>query len=108
MRCVKKWRRGVFFQKDENDYDHPLAFFSEKLNRAQRNYYVTELECYAVVVCVRKFRHYLEWYDFIEIAQTSWSRKSSVDYETTRFVQETSSLEFETSRLQNEDYAQER
>lgn len=33
---------------------------SAKLNKAQRNYSVTELECYAAVLSVKEFRPYIE------------------------------------------------
>ncbi|KAH8286962.1 hypothetical protein KR018_006847, partial [Drosophila ironensis] len=37
---------AVLFQEDE-DGERPIAFFSQKLNACQRNYSVTEKECYA-------------------------------------------------------------
>ena len=39
---------------------HPFAFESRKLNPAERNYHVHELELLAIVHAVRTFRHYLE------------------------------------------------
>lgn len=62
---------SVLFQKDDSGYDHPIAFFSKKLNRSQRNYTVTELECYAAVLSVKKFRPFLEGYDFVIITDHS-------------------------------------
>lgn len=55
---------SVLFQTDENGGEHPIAFMSKKLNSAQRNYSVTELECYAAVLSVKKFRPYVEGMDF--------------------------------------------
>ena len=39
---------------------HPFAFESRKLNPAECNYHVHELELLAIVHAVRTFRHYLE------------------------------------------------
>lgn len=55
---------SVLFQVDENGEEHPIAFMSKKLNSAQRNYSVTELECYAAVLSVKKFRPYVEGMEF--------------------------------------------
>lgn len=54
---------GVLFQMI-NDEEHPIAFISKKLNSAQKNYSVTELECLAAIVCVDKFRCYVEGMPF--------------------------------------------
>ncbi|GBP16026.1 Retrovirus-related Pol polyprotein from transposon 297 [Eumeta japonica] len=51
---------GVLFQVDNENNERPISFVSQKLNRAQRNYTVTELECLAAVVCVKRFRPYIE------------------------------------------------
>ncbi|KMQ81811.1 pol polyprotein [Lasius niger] len=37
---------------------------SKKLNKAQRNYTVTELECMAVVLSIKKFRMYIDGHSF--------------------------------------------
>lgn len=55
---------GVLFQYDDEGREHPIAFVSQKLNRAQRNYTVTELECMAAIVCVNRFRPYIEGLPF--------------------------------------------
>lgn len=54
---------GVLFQiiRDE---EHPIAYMSRKLNSAQKNYSVTELECLAALLCVEKFRCYVEGMPF--------------------------------------------
>jgi len=54
---------GVLFQKIAES-EHPIAYFSKKLNGTQRKYSVTELECYAAVLCVKHFRHYVEGFEF--------------------------------------------
>lgn len=71
---------SVLFQKDEKNFDHPIAYFSKKLNKSQRNYNVTELECYAAVASVKKFRPYIEGFDFIIItdhASLQWLMRQS-------------------------------
>ena len=55
---------SVLFQKDDNGNERPIIFMSQKLNQAQRNYSVTELECLAAVVGIKKFRPYIEGYRF--------------------------------------------
>lgn len=55
---------GVLFQMDDNNHEHPIYFFSAKLNSAQKNYSVTERECLAVVKTIEKFRPYVEGYHF--------------------------------------------
>lgn len=54
---------GVLFQI-RNGEEHPIAFMSKKLNTAQKNYSITELECLAAVLCVQKFRCYIEGMEF--------------------------------------------
>jgi predicted aspartyl protease len=51
---------GVLCQKDENGELHPVAFESRKLNSAELNYPVHELETLAFVHCLKKWRHYLD------------------------------------------------
>lgn len=55
---------GVLFQIDVEDNERPIAYMSTKLNKAQRNYSVTELECYAAILSVKKFRPYVEGLPF--------------------------------------------
>lgn len=54
---------GVLFQT-KNGEERPIAFMSKKLNSAQRNYTVTELECLAAILCVKRFRCYIEGMEF--------------------------------------------
>lgn len=58
---------GVLFQISDDGHEHPIAFVSKKLNGAQKNYTTTELECYAVIVSIKKFRPYIEGYNFTVI-----------------------------------------
>lgn len=55
---------GVLYQTDEEGREHPIAFVSKKINKAQKNYTVTELECLAAIVCVNRFRPYIEGLPF--------------------------------------------
>lgn len=54
----------VLYQVQEDGLEHPIAFMSKKLNAAQRNYSVTEQECYAAVLGIKKFRPYVEGMPF--------------------------------------------
>lgn len=54
---------GVLFQLHDGQ-EHPIAYLSKKLNSAQRNYSVTELECLAAILSVEKFRCYIEGMPF--------------------------------------------
>lgn len=58
---------AVLFQKDEEENERPIAFFSQKLNAAQKNYSVTEKECLAAVLAVKRFRPYVELMPFTVI-----------------------------------------
>lgn len=55
---------AVLFQLDDNNEEKPLFFYSSKLTKSEKNYSVTERECLAVVKAVKKFRPYLEGYEF--------------------------------------------
>lgn len=55
---------SLLFQVDEEKNERPIAFMSQKLNSAQRNYSVTELECYAAILSVKRFRAYVEGLPF--------------------------------------------
>ena len=48
---------SVLFQTVE-DIDHPICFYSKKLDRHQRNYSTIEKEAFALVLSVRVFRVY--------------------------------------------------
>lgn len=55
---------AVLFQLDDEGHERPIAYMSKKLNSAQRNYTITELECLAAVLSVKKFRGYVEGMQF--------------------------------------------
>lgn len=55
---------SVLFQLDEEGHERPIAFMSKKLNAAQRNYTITELECLAAVLSIKRFRGYIEGMEF--------------------------------------------
>jgi len=57
----------VLAQEDEDGVELPIAYMSEKLSKAQRNYSVTELECLAFIKGINKFRAYVEGQDFCVI-----------------------------------------
>lgn len=55
---------AVLAQLNENGEEVPIAYMSQKPNKAQRNYSVTEQECLAAVLAVKKFRSYVEGQEF--------------------------------------------
>lgn len=55
---------SVLYQLGDDGSEKPIAFLSQKLNSAQRNYSVTELECLAAVISIKKFRPYVEGQSF--------------------------------------------
>ncbi|XP_070138611.1 uncharacterized protein [Drosophila bipectinata] len=57
---------GVLVQKTEGDGgdEYPIAFVSRKLSKAQKNYSVTEKECLAAIICINRFRPYVEGHRF--------------------------------------------
>lgn len=55
---------GLLAQVDDDGNERPIAFMSHKLNKAQRNYTVTEQECLAVILAIKKFRSYIEGHEF--------------------------------------------
>lgn len=50
----------MLFQLDEEGNERPISYISQKLNAAQKNYTITELECLAAVNSVKKFRPYID------------------------------------------------
>ena len=71
---------AVLAQLDNNGDEAPIAYFSKKLNAAQSNYSVTEQECLAVILSLKKFRPYIEGQDFTVItdhASLKWLMKQT-------------------------------
>lgn len=58
---------AVLFQLNAEGHEHPIAFYSKKLNKCQRNYSVTEKECLAAVMAIKTFRPYVELMEFTVI-----------------------------------------
>lgn len=56
---------AVLCQTDDADQEKPIAYFSRKLKKHQRNYTVTELELLAIVAAVEHFQIYLTGAQFI-------------------------------------------
>ena len=51
---------GAILTQPTNDaIEHPNAYASRKLNKAERNYSTTEREALGMVFSLEKFRHYL-------------------------------------------------
>lgn len=72
---------AVLAQCDDSGCERPIAFMSKKLNKAQRNYTVTELECMAVVLAIKKFRMYIDGHSFKVVTDHSslrWLMNQSV------------------------------
>lgn len=62
---------GVLTQTDDGGKEHLVAYVSQKLNKNQMNYTVTELECLAVIVCLKRFRPYVEGLPFTIVTDHS-------------------------------------
>lgn len=55
---------GAVLTQETNGEEHPICFFSQKLNGAERKYSATERECLAVIRGIEKFRGYVEGVKF--------------------------------------------
>lgn len=58
---------AVLYQKNNDGFEQPIAFMSQKLSGAQKNYSTTELECLAAILAIKKFRAYIEGHKFTVI-----------------------------------------
>lgn len=50
----------ILAQANQKGEEMPIEHFSKKLNKAQSNYSVTELECLDAILAIKKFRAYVE------------------------------------------------
>ena len=50
---------AVLFQEDHNGIDHPVCYFSKKVNKHQKNYSNIEKECLALILAFQQFEVYL-------------------------------------------------
>lgn len=71
---------GVLMQLTDSGEEVPISYMSKKLNPCQRNYSVTEKECLAAILCIKKFRAYVEGQSFTVItdhASLKWLMSQS-------------------------------
>ena len=50
---------AVLLQQDHNDIEHPVAYFSKKFNKHQKNYSTIEKELLAIVLAIDHFEVYV-------------------------------------------------
>ena len=79
------WSKPFTIHTDASDFqlgavisqnDKPIAFFSRKLNLAQRNYTTTDKELLSIVECLKQFRNILFGYEIINNS-LFWPQESS-------------------------------
>lgn len=56
---------GAVLTQNIDNEERVIAFFSAKLNKAQKHYTTTEKECLAVILSIEKFRPYLDGVKFV-------------------------------------------
>ena len=59
-----KFAIGAVLSQSHDGQEHPVAYYSRTLSRAERNYCVTRRELLAVVEIVKHFHHYLYGVEF--------------------------------------------
>ena len=52
--CSETSMAGVLLQIDEDGVERPIAYASRRLNKAERNYHISDKECAAGLFCIRK------------------------------------------------------
>ena len=62
---------AALVQKDTEGGEHPVAYFSRTLSKAERNYSTTERELLAVVAAVDHFKHYIDGSHFTVVTDHS-------------------------------------
>ena len=50
---------AVLLQEDSDGVDHPVCYFSRKLDKSQRNYSTIEKECLALILALQHFENYV-------------------------------------------------
>ena len=50
---------AALMQKDHSSLEHPIAYFSRKFNKSQRNYCTSEKEALALVLALQHFEFFL-------------------------------------------------
>ena len=50
---------AVLIQEDHHGMEHPIAYFSQKFNKSQRNYCISEKETLALIQALQHFDFYL-------------------------------------------------
>ena len=62
---------AVIFQETDEGYEYPVAFFSQKFTKSEKNLSVTEKECLACIRSVERFRAYIDLVPFTIITDHS-------------------------------------
>ena len=62
---------GAVLAQQHDDGEHPIVYISRVLRDAEKNYSATERECLALIWAIKKFRPYLEGYNFTAIIDHS-------------------------------------
>ena len=50
---------AVLLQEDSDGVDHPVCYFSRKLDKSHRNYSTIEKECLALILALQHFEIYV-------------------------------------------------
>ena len=58
---------AILSQKDKEEREYVIIYASRTLNKHERNYSITEMECLAVVWAVKHYHHYLHGQKFTVI-----------------------------------------
>lgn len=87
--------------------ENPIAFYSQKLNNCQKNYSVTEKECLAAVMAVKRFRPYVELVKFTVItdhASLKWLMSlKDLSGRLARWSLQLQAYEFDIEHLKGKD-----